>query len=639
VEDQRPHRPVEARPEEAGLEARGVEPPSREVRPRRAQVAAGDHDRRCGGLDVRPPAAVAAVAASPLGVRLVVALAAADGPPRRGGADPRHGRRQEQPLHEAQAEPVGRRPGRSRRRRQREEERGDPRQEQRQRQHGPEALAVPPPAAAASEPPAAVHQPQPVLLTAARVPTVRRPAAGEDAPRHLRQRVAGEEGRLDAAELRLGPAQGVEERARGHGRRAPVRVAYRRGDGRGGRPTEGRGGEEGARVGPAAAGSGPHFPSFGRTVRELKKLPLLAKMADDGDGAKRPKTAEGGQDGVVTAEEAELLRRRIAELESEIERLRRRGRQEGDHEVLPVVTEVNVTVSTTVDLSRVDTGLVTHITSFLGTPRELLNLALTCKSFGWRQPMSTLNWSLVEEVARQTVCSRATDDEIGCLPRYVSGMTTWLSILHRHEHLLDFDVLLGGSIDHRNGDKTAVFATGENNKNSVAVSSSYAMSSGAHYAEFLITGVPFIGIVRPMPGLDDRAYLGDFCFIGGDYSFFPDFLAQRSDDWGNSDVHACDFNCDDGRMALTAWDENANDEIDFEWEGMEGCQSGDTVGMLLNFDEGTLTVYKNNRRLGVMKDGLSGPYCWYVHLFSRETVDTVSIKRGPLPDSDGATRT
>ncbi|EJK47414.1 hypothetical protein THAOC_33863 [Thalassiosira oceanica] len=374
-----------------------------------------------------------------------------------------------------------------------------------------------------------------------------------------------------------------------------------------------------------------------------------ARMADDG----RAKRLKSSQDGGV-AEVAEL-RGRVAELESEnaklrlenrqqaggiaaleseIEQLRRCGRrEEGDHEMLPVVVEVVAT--TAVDLSRVDTSIVTLISSFLDTSNELLNLALTCKSFGWRQPMSTLNWSLAEEVARQAVYSRATDEEMSCLPQFVRGTVTWLSILHRHEHLLIFDVLLGGYIEHRNGDKTAVCAKGEDYHGSVAVSGSYVMRSGAHYAEFLITGTPCIGIVRPMPGLDAGAYQERFILF--DDIFYPDFLAQRTDDWGNSDVHACEYFCDDGGMRWTNWDDF---EFGVEWEGIESCQSGDTVGMLLNLDEGTLTVYKNNRRLGVMMDGLSGPYCWYVSLYKSQAVTgAVSIKRGALPDFDGATRT
>ena len=194
---------------------------------------------------------------------------------------------------------------------------------------------------------------------------------------------------------------------------------------------------------------------------------------------------KSSEDGSVNDEVAEL-RRRNAELESEMEMLRRHGRrEEGNHEGLPVVVIVEVVVTTAVDLSRIDSSIVTHISSFLGTSRELLNLALTCKCFGLRVPTSTLNWSLVEEVARQAVCSRATDAEMSSLPQYASGATTWLSILHRFEHPLVFDVLLGRGVEHRNGNKATVYGTGT--VLCTAVSSRYIMRLGAHYAEFQIT--------------------------------------------------------------------------------------------------------------------------------------------------------
>ena len=52
------------------------------------------------------------------------------------------------------------------------------------------------------------------------------------------------------------------------------------------------------------------------------------------------------------------------------------------------------------------------------------------------------------------------------------------------------------------------------------------------------------------------------------------------------------------------------------------------MGLLLDLEEGTLTVYKNGRRLGVMMEGLSGEYCWYTTIGSSITV---SIERGALP--------
>ena len=54
------------------------------------------------------------------------------------------------------------------------------------------------------------------------------------------------------------------------------------------------------------------------------------------------------------------------------------------------------------------------------------------------------------------------------------------------------------------------------------------------------------------------------------------------------------------------------------------------IGMLLDLNEGTLSVYKNGRRLGLMKRGLAGRYCWVVKVM-RGT--QVTIKRGPVPAS------
>ena len=380
-------------------------------------------------------------------------------------------------------------------------------------------------------------------------------------------------------------------------------------------------------------------------LRERWRHCCFERMADDGSSSKRLKTSE--DDGVVIAE----LRRRNAELESENEQLRRRGRQEeleseneklkadvvhlrtenaqlrgrlsrgGSHEVLPIL------VITTVNLSRIDPCLVTQITSFLGTSRELLNLALTCKSFGASPARASLNWSTVEEVARQAVRSRATDDEMSSLPRFVSGRTTWLSILHRFEHLLLFDVLLGGGLEHRDGDKSRVYGTTDDH--CTALSSSYVMSSGSHYAEFQFTALnyyaPFFGVARTMP----KRILGseDFCFFRSVH--FDTFLAARTDEWGDGNVHACQYFSLNGHTIWTDFEGEGTGGYHWaDWEGMERCRTGDTIGMLLNLDAGTLSVYKNNRHLGIMTDGLSGPYCWYVRV---RTGQSVAIKRGELP--------
>ena len=41
------------------------------------------------------------------------------------------------------------------------------------------------------------------------------------------------------------------------------------------------------------------------------------------------------------------------------------------------------------------------------------------------------------------------------------------------------------------------------------------MGSGAHYTEFvMISGEPYIGIVRPMPSLHAEVFVGDCYFFG-----------------------------------------------------------------------------------------------------------------------------
>ncbi|EJK77798.1 hypothetical protein THAOC_00348 [Thalassiosira oceanica] len=219
---------------------------------------------------------------------------------------------------------------------------------------------------------------------------------------------------------------------------------------------------------------------------------------------------------------------------------------------------------------------------------------------------------------------------MGSLPRYATGATSWLSILNRYEHQLQFDVLFGRSIEYRNGDKATVQGTAISC--STALSSGYVMSSGSHYAEFeIIAGAPYIGVVRPMPVLDAGLFDSDCFFVGDGYeSFYPRFLALRSGEWGDGNVHTCEYGCCLGRMSWTDWEDEDSEHLNLYWEGMESCGTGDAIGMLLNLDEGTLTIYKNNRRLGVMKDGLSGSYCWYA------TVEhaTVTIRRGTPPNID-----
>ena len=69
------------------------------------------------------------------------------------------------------------------------------------------------------------------------------------------------------------------------------------------------------------------------------------------------------------------------------------------------------------------------------------------------------------------------------------------------------------------------------------------------------------------------------------------------------------------------------------WEGVQRAEEGDRIGMLLDLDQGSMTVWKNDVKLGVMQaEGLSGPLCWAVSLnAAREPMSTVRIESALLP--------
>ena len=68
------------------------------------------------------------------------------------------------------------------------------------------------------------------------------------------------------------------------------------------------------------------------------------------------------------------------------------------------------------------------------------------------------------------------------------------------------------------------------------------------------------------------------------------------------------------------------------WEGMQNAkEQGDRIGMLLDLDQGSMTVWKNGEKLGMMQaEGLSGPLCWAVEM-SR---GSARIESAPLPEQD-----
>ena len=70
------------------------------------------------------------------------------------------------------------------------------------------------------------------------------------------------------------------------------------------------------------------------------------------------------------------------------------------------------------------------------------------------------------------------------------------------------------------------------------------------------------------------------------------------------------------------------------WEGKQGAQQqqGDRIGMLLDVDQGSMAVWKDDVKLGVMQaEGLSGPFCWTVVVGGQGS--SVHIEPAPVPAS------
>ena len=112
----------------------------------------------------------------------------------------------------------------------------------------------------------------------------------------------------------------------------------------------------------------------------------------------------------------------------------------------------------------------------------------------------------------------------------------------------------------------------------------------------------------------------DCCML--DTCFGDGYIRKRWKEWEESALAAMD---EEQREQA----ERQNRCIPFDWEGKEETQETSfKIGLALDLDEGTLDVFKNDRRLGTMKSGLVGEYCWVVEILPDEhaSVD-VTISR------------
>ena len=161
-----------------------------------------------------------------------------------------------------------------------------------------------------------------------------------------------------------------------------------------------------------------------------------------------------------------------------------------------------------------------------------------------------------------------------------------------------------------------------------------------HFIEFTVTnheqdGFIYLGVIRPVSltkGIDLNTDWGGVVnpvAVSSNYksAVAEKWRSQRTATWGDSNIHCCAYYCGNGRCFWTDWN---NDEGTYSgWQGREGLTGSGTIGLLLDLNEGTLSVFKNGRRLGVMKEGLGGEYVWFVSVFG---ACTISMSKGEAPN-------
>ena len=150
--------------------------------------------------------------------------------------------------------------------------------------------------------------------------------------------------------------------------------------------------------------------------------------------------------------------------------------------------------------------------------------------------------------------------------------------------------------------------------------SAVVMRDGRHYAEFTLrkSSYPpgvfmYLGLIRPSWGVE------------GALSASPGYECFWND--RGREAHQADGHCFYG--AVNGFRHQLG-EATGNWEGSQSADQGDTIGLLLDFDSGSLSVFKNAQRLGVMATGLEGAYSWAVSL-DHEYGKSVRIKPAPAP--------
>lgn len=277
--------------------------------------------------------------------------------------------------------------------------------------------------------------------------------------------------------------------------------------------------------------------------------------------------------------------------------------------------------------------LLVRVSSYL-VAKEICRLAETSQLLGARTADLHDGSSLVDEISRR-LFEAATAHEKALLPKHDDE--TYTQLYHRLLMLrlpLMFDYLIGRHIAYpTEGDRSTVrvktVPSGYDWNLSTAICLGQVMRSGRHFARFTpteYTAAIHVGIIRPIQveGASDQPIFSPFART------FMALNSQRTLRWGEGSVDCCFYSFKDGGCRHRRWPHASKRA---EWNAMERCSPEDKVGLILDLSQGTLSVHLNERKLGIMFDGLNGEYCWSVTLSSMQSPSAaIKIERGHFQD-------
>lgn len=293
----------------------------------------------------------------------------------------------------------------------------------------------------------------------------------------------------------------------------------------------------------------------------------------------------------------------------------------------------------------------------LDTPRDMLRLSMACKRYrikvvadpahhcGMKGPPEM--WSIAQEAARCWVveCSAAERGWIGKGTRgrwlglmqnlrragarqplafapyriapYRTSLESWYGANASDDRDDPFRLSEGDTVVTHHGHARLTAAT----------RTAVMLCSGRHFAQFTVVSGQRsnFGVIQPEGSSLKRHDDGEdkHCFVGHDGTDHPrmHWISKYPD-------HPSNHSGKRGKHHKG-------------WEGKAGFGSattGDRIGMLLDLQQGSMTVYKNGTRLGVMQpSGLKGPYYWAVALAKPNSngpaEESVRIESAPVPPS------